>query len=335
MVRLAAEGRRELLERISTFLLDHDLAIGPANLAIAWNVASGASPSLIRRIEEKLREGEKITQEWLDEITAVADEARHDRDARRLLDEFDKSAKLFARSTKAARNVASAYHAQLDRHVVELEGIGIDVDVIDRLASIAREMAERTRKAEAELREREGEAKTLRRRLDKARRDAEQDHLTGLPNRRAFEVEFERQYEQAMAAGEALSIAFCDIDHFKHINDCHGHDAGDRVLKVVARALAESSNDPCHVARHGGEEFVLLFRGLTPPEAKARLDHTREELAARRLFNRETDEPFGQVTFSAGVASVVAQDDPRDALKAADEALYRAKKSGRNQVIAV
>jgi diguanylate cyclase len=102
---------------------------------------------------------------------------------------------------------------------------------------------------------------------------------------------------------------------------------------MIAQVLAKSSNDNCHVSRHGGEEFVLLFRGLTPSEAKARLDAAREDLAARRLRNRETDEPFGQITFSAGVASVVAHPDPREALKAADEALYRAKQSGRNQVL--
>ena len=78
---------------------------------------------------------------------------------------------------------------------------------------------------------------------------------------------------------------------------------------------------------------ILLFRGLTPSEAKARLDAAREDLAARRLRNRETDEPFGQITFSAGVASVVAHPDPREALKVADDALYRAKQSGRNQVL--
>jgi diguanylate cyclase len=97
--------------------------------------------------------------------------------------------------------------------------------------------------------------------------------------------------------------------------------------------LAKSSNDNCHVSRHGGEEFVLLFRGLTPSEAKARLDAAREELGGRRLHNRDTNQPFGQITFSAGIANVFAHPDPREALKAADEALFRAKQNGRNQVL--
>jgi diguanylate cyclase len=176
-------------------------------------------------------------------------------------------------------------------------------------------------------------ARSVRRGLGRGVRGPERDHLTGLPNRRAFEAELERQHAQAAAAREPLSLAFCDVDHFKHINDAHGHEAGDRVLQLIAQVLAKRSNDNCHVSRHGGEEFVLLFRGLTPVEAKARLDAAREDLAGRSLLNRDTRQPFGRVTFSAGVASVTAHPDPRQALKAADEALYRAKQEGRNRVL--
>ena len=76
----------------------------------------------------------------------------------------------------------------------------------------------------------------------------------------------------------------------------------------------------------------MLFCETPPSQAKARLDEIREQLAERRLVNRKTDEPFGQITFSAGVSDVMAHADPRDALKAADGALYRAKELGRNRV---
>lgn len=77
----------------------------------------------------------------------------------------------------------------------------------------------------------------------------------------------------------------------------------------------------------------MLFRGLSPAEAKAKLDEAREELGGRALVNRSTDEPIGQITFSGGVANVFGHADPRTALKAADEALYKAKQTGRNQVL--
>ena len=104
------------------------------------------------------------------------------------------------------------------------------------------------------------------------------------------------------------------------------------MLKLVADSLSHISNDSCHVARHGGEEFVMLFRGQKLEEAQAKLDALREALAERRLVNRANDQPFGQVTFSAGIADVFACGDPRTALRAADTALYRAKLNGRNRI---
>lgn len=333
VVRAAREGRRELLADISGFLVEHELAITPANLTFAWNAYSGASPNLLRKISEKTRNGEKVSQEWIDACAIAPAVGRQDRETDDLLVELDNSVRQFTRNTTAVRSATSAYNLQLDRHVVELDQTGDGDAAISRLTSMAREMAERTRKAEADLRASEDEAKALRRRLNKAKREADRDHLTGLPNRRAFEIEFERQCAEAEAAGEPLCLAFCDIDHFKLVNDRHGHDAGDRVLKLVAQVLGACSQHNCHVSRHGGEEFVLLFRGLDPEQAKDKLDAAREDISTRRLLNKDTNEPFGQITFSAGVADVLAQGDPREALKAADRALYCAKESGRNLVM--
>src|SRR3546814_3575432 len=85
----------------------------------------------------------------------------------------------------------------------------------------------------------------LRRSLERAKRDAELDYLTGLPNRRAFELLLDRHHKEARAALEPLSVAFCDIDEFKKVNDLHGHEAGDRVIKAIADTLARISNDQC------------------------------------------------------------------------------------------
>jgi diguanylate cyclase len=331
--RLAEESRRELLAAISDFLIEHELAVCPENLAVAYTAVSGTSPSLARRVAARTAAGEPVTQKWLQEACGGPDTKGDEDASRQLSAELDRSLNLFARSTSAARSATSEYGVQLDRHVSQLSGEVAGEPVRD-LAAMAQEMAERVRIAETELRASEREAKALRRRLNQARRDAERDHLTGLPNRRAFESELLRQYAEAREAGHLLSVAFCDVDHFKLINDQHGHDAGDRILKLIAQTFTAISDNNCHVARHGGEEFVLLFRGETVREAMDKLDAAREDLAARRLVNRDTDTPVGQVTFSAGVADAMAYAAPQDALRAADEALLRAKDQGRNRVIA-
>jgi diguanylate cyclase len=326
------ENRRQVLEAICDFLIHNDLAVSPENLLAAHSAFAGGDPGLARQVVARQETGQAISQEWLDEVTANRATERKDVALERLMGKLEQNLDAFSKSSKAARTATSAYSDKLEQHMVELEQVEDTGQIITGLADLAKAMAVRTRQVEQEMRKSEDEAKALRRHLDRAKRDAEVDHLTGLPNRRAFEALLERHYREAKAEVDSLSVAFCDIDHFKKVNDTHGHDAGDRVIKLIAESLARISDDNCHVARHGGEEFVMLFRGLTPAEAKERLDACREELAARKLVNRRTDAAIGQITFSGGVANVFGFADPRAALKAADEALYAAKQGGRNQI---
>ncbi|MCP5395797.1 MAG: GGDEF domain-containing protein [Sphingomonadaceae bacterium] len=328
----ARTGQTQLLGAIGDFLLINGLEITPANLAIAHGVCSGLNPPLRRRILSMTERGEPITQEWLERATA-ADQPDSEQAMDQLIERLETGIESFTSSTRKARSASSLYNSALEAHVGQLEGTPADAsEVITELAGFAKAMLERSRKAEADLRESENEAAHLRKNLDRAKQDAEHDHLTGLPNRRAFEGLLDQQYREAQAAVDPMCVAFCDIDYFKKVNDTHGHEAGDRVIRVIAETLSHISDEKCHVARHGGEEFVMLFRGLTPAQAKERLDLAREELAARKLVNRKTEKPFGQITFSGGVADVFAYHDPREALAAADEALYAAKESGRNRV---
>lgn len=324
--------RQDLLTAICEFLIDNDLEVDPKNLTAAYYALSGAHPRLGREVTKRLSGGYRVTQEWLDDIADIPDPEKEQELSRRMMDELDAGLRQFTRSTTEARTAAKDYNSSLEQHHTTISQFDEAADVVNRLISLAKDMAERTRRVEGELQEREQEAKSLRRRLTKVKREAELDHLTGLPNRRAFEARFTAELEEAQAANQSLNIAICDIDHFKTVNDTHGHDAGDRILQLIAKMLARISNERCHVARHGGEEFVMLFRGFSIAETIERLDEARQSLADRRLVNRDTGQPIGNVTFSAGVANVLAFADPRQALRAADEALYRAKEAGRNTI---
>lgn len=328
----ARQARYELAASITSFLVDNDLDVSPANLLLAHSAFSGRNPRLARQIVAQAQSAGGINQTWLNEL-GEEDRGLPDRaDLDRLMTRLETNLESFHANTKEARTVTSDYGTELEQHVIDLEQLQKTGRIVSNLADLAKVMLDRTRKAEDDMRKSEDEAKALRRSLDRAKRDAELDYLTGLPNRRAFEILLDRHYKEARAAVEPLSIAFCDIDEFKKVNDLHGHEAGDRVIKAIADTLARISNDHCHVARHGGEEFVMLFRGLTPTQAAEKLDDAREALADRRLINRKTDEPFGQITFSGGVADVFGYSDTRAALKAADTALYKAKAGGRNRV---
>ena len=149
------------------------------------------------------------------------------------------------------------------------------------------------------------------------------DVLTGLPNRRAFGLSMD-QALAAHAAGEPVAMAIVDIDHFKAINDLHGHPAGDDTLVMVARALRAQFQPPCVVARFGGEEFAVVMPGIDPDAAKVQCDHARE---AVEWF------PDGlPVTVSIGLTWVRTGDTVGEAYSRADRGLYEAKRSGRNCV---
>ncbi|MDE8653050.1 GGDEF domain-containing protein [Novosphingobium album (ex Liu et al. 2023)] len=330
---LRERRRRQLLSDISSFLLTHRLELSGYTLTIAHDVMTGCNPKLAWLIERRVEARMPITLEWLEE--AARNSGRNDGAAAltTMMGQLETTIAEFAQTATAARTATSEYSTALEAHVGDLRQVTEAGAMINELAVIARDMLSRTREIEIELTRSEEETRTLQKSLAEARREAEMDHLTGLPNRRAFESTYEAEFASTRESGEPLCVAFCDIDHFKRINDTHGHEAGDRVLRTVAKALAKISGDKCHVARHGGEEFVVLLRGRDVEETWNVLDDAREAMAARKLVNRATDIPFGRITFSAGIADVHAYDNPREALKAADDALYAAKNAGRNCVL--
>lgn len=325
--------RRRLYAEIGDFLFAHDLDLTPINFSVALDYLTGANIGVEKAIKAVLMERGKITNGWIESVAASQnpDEVTPDSLAT-MLDKVEENLTQFTGLMHESRNSAKDYGAALQEQAKGLAEGGDAEPVLARLVGLTRSMVEKTRLVETQLRENQKQTQALKSSLENARRAAEHDHLTGLPNRRAFEGVLREEVKLAQDNGETLSVAFCDIDHFKHVNDTHGHETGDRVLKFVAGLLAKVSNDHCHVARHGGEEFVMLFRGKTAAEACEAVDAVREDLSTRSLVNRTNGERMERVSFSAGVANVLAYEDPRSALKAADRALYLAKEHGRNRV---
>ena len=226
---------------------------------------------------------------------------------------------------------AGEYGRALEAEASSIDKAELPQKVVETLFTLTRTMIERTKACEDRLRTTNTELRSLQRDLDEAQIHADIDPLTGLPNRRALEQALRRAVATAKSADAALSVAFCDIDGFKRLNDIHGHAVGDRVLRLVGDCLSEG--DDVFVGRQGGEEFVMLFEGVAAIEAAARVDSIRAALAARSLRSRSDGTPIGTVTFSAGVAGLTQNEEPEEVLARADRALYRAKTDGRNQVV--
>ena len=182
---------------------------------------------------------------------------------------------------------------------------------------------------EAELRRSSTELASLRTELHGAVQDALTDPLTGLANRRAFDLEL-----RAVAARSSRSspahLVMADIDHFKRVNDTHGHDIGDEILRIVGEILLAHVRRDSLVARVGGDEFGLLLPGASPHYTTGIAIRLCELLASRPLVVRDLPEVSERITLSIGVAGWHAGESSTEWYARADAALYEAKRRGRN-----
>jgi diguanylate cyclase (GGDEF)-like protein len=162
-------------------------------------------------------------------------------------------------------------------------------------------------------------------------RQAARDSLTGMLNRRAFLVEFERELSRVRRGGTVLSVAMFDLDHFKRLNDVYGHPAGDEVLRSVAASMQACIRQPDILARYGGEEFALL---MPDTDADMALNVAERIRLAVQMNGVEWKGERLSVTLSGGVAAYAANGTTTETLIAAsDAALYEAKGAGRNRLL--
>ena len=168
--------------------------------------------------------------------------------------------------------------------------------------------------------------------LEEMKELARTDELTGLANRRELMRRLDEEVDRARRYGNSLSLAILDLDRFKDVNDRHGHQVGDRVLRRVGKLLEEQTRSPDVAGRYGGEEFGLVLPESAAEEAVALSERILERI--RDLTFEVDGRTFG-ITASVGVAELRDGEEPTDRLiRTADEALYRAKEEGRDRVVA-
>lgn len=192
-----------------------------------------------------------------------------------------------------------------------------DVTELDRKQKELRDALSSLKQSSEEIRQQNRELEWL----------ATRDALTGCVNRRSFFKDFESIWHQTLAAGGELSAMMVDIDHFKSINDNHGHAMGDEVLRKVAAVVMKTVAEGDIVCRYGGEEFSVLMPDTNLDDAELRAERIRLAIKALQLGELK-------VTASLGVSSCVSKaESPQDLLDQADKCLYVAKRHGRNQVV--
>jgi diguanylate cyclase len=319
----------QVFGQIWRFLTQHRLSPDPLHYAFAYRVISHPDGVLAKSVAALTEGGIRLTARDIEKLGGqvtpvqmpVVPPAPDPVDG--LVAQTQMQVEGFTDMMHAIREEAQGFGRDLAASANAMRG----TDSSDDIVQLTEVMLDRLQSTEARLAAATHEAEELRLKLEEARSNARSDPLTNLPNRRAFEENF----VQHVAGGETVCLAVCDVDRFKRVNDRFGHSVGDRVLKAIAEALLKNCADHM-VARYGGEEFTVLFVGISLDQAYATLERARTTVADKRYRLRESDEPLGAVTFSAGVT----QAQPYECLGAvfgrADKLLYAAKDGGRNQI---
>lgn len=227
------------------------------------------------------------------------------------------------------------YGAGVDEYIEGLEESIQSPELRNALKTVV-EKTKEIRKKGSQLSERldatSREVHSLKRDIEQLSRESQKDFLTGVDNRKAFDLNLKENLERFVGEGELFALLMVDIDHFKEFNDKYGHQVGDEVLKQVARMLMDSVKGRDQVARYGGEEFAIMLPDTPLAGGLSVAEALRKTIGNKIYRIKNSNESIPSITISLGVAVVRKGDTAESIVKRADDALYRSKQGGRNKV---
>ena len=329
------DNSRQYLRLALEMIGKHGLPTDPLNYCIWYEYASGKNGELNNAIDHHLQNNgafsEEICQQLFNQYIAGETET-----VTALVREELK--KVFAEIIGAIKNT-NQHFSQSENNLVTInESIVPSLSeaelerIVDKIKVEIKSLESSSGSFKKQLEQATREIDELKNKLSQYREEALKDPLTKINNRRGFEQTLKNAMGKARSDGSSLCLIIADIDHFKKVNDTHGHLVGDNVLRMVAATIKESIKGRDLVARVGGEEFAILLPD-TPFDGALKLaDDIRLAFERLDLKKKNTGESLGKITLSFGVSTYKTDEATEDFVERADEALYRSKKMGRNRV---
>lgn len=314
----------------------HDVALTPMNYRVWYSFAAGRDPDLVKSLNVLISNAVEFTPDRNREIyERFFDAGGAFEDLQETSAKLESFVSEILGQLFQTRSDQSNYCDKMASFSGDLAAAPATDQLADLVKNVLTETKDIVRKSqqlEERLSESSGEIVALRRNLEQVREEALTDSLTGIGNRRFLDIRLRDQVMDAMESGEPFCLALADIDHFKKFNDSFGHRIGDEVLRLAARVLKDNVKGQDTPARYGGEEFCILLPWTKLEDAVKLSDNIRQTLSTRSLTNKKTGRSYGRITMSLGV-SLYRPGEPIDEfVNRADEALYRAKRDGRNRV---
>ena len=338
----AGSIQKETIERLArdafSLMNRYNVAPTPRNFTIWFDYAAGWNPDLTRAVNEILNASEGLALTDTDSLyerffSGVEQE-------RVVTDVGNRMSSTLGNVIRDLETVGLSHNTLNDKlqlfsgDLVESASTG-DTTAAQRLIvkilSETRDVVQQNKVLHGHLAVSASEVQDLRDELEAMRHEAQTDGLTGLANRRLFDLRLREEAAASRELGQPMALILADIDHFKKFNDAFGHRTGDEVLRIVARVLRDGVKGRDLAARYGGEEFALVLPGAPLSGARTVAEELRVRLSTRRLVNRATGDSYGTVTMSLGVALYRPGEPLESLVERADDALYRAKREGRDR----
>jgi len=331
------EEAKKFAAEAFTRLDRENLPASPDLFELFYNYYSGAHSEIVRSIDIMVSQDFELTTERCKEL-----HKRH-LNSDKNSDTLAKAEKIVGETLTDVDEMFDSVKASNEDVSGSMNNINGDLSnavepdqlksIIVNIMSEAQKMVSENQSLEKKLEKSSSKMQELKTEMETVREEAYTDSLTGIPNRKKFELESVRLVSEAHENNEDLSIIFMDIDHFKSFNDAYGHQIGDQVLRLVARSLQEGLKGQDVACRYGGEEFIILLPKTSAEGAAKIANILRETIKSKEIRNRKTGETLTRVTISAGVSQLKSDDEIQTWVDRADKSLYQAKRKGRDCVV--
>lgn len=314
-----------------------DIPPVPQNFEVWYVYYANVNPKLRNEVNQLLLDQEKITERDCQDLYEKYLNFGHERETyQRAGDQINATLHNVSDLMQNVKDTTHSFTGTLKKASNKLENVEVPEDVKSVLLQITAE-TDKMMLYNEELEKRLDQSSTmmgeLKRDMERIRRQAITDGLTGLANRNSFDEQVDRLSRECKRENTIFSLVMIDIDHFKSFNDKYGHQVGDQVLRLVAMTLVNEVKGQDMAARYGGEEFVIILPDTNENAARAVAENLRKAVEKKEVINRATGDNLGQITVSLGVTQFYGDsDNAEDLIRRADMALYSSKDKGRNQV---
>lgn len=310
----------------------------PNNFTIWFHYFSGTYPDLKRTLDILLGNQQEFTETrnseifqkffTLDQESATLHDAtnRMESELARVMSTLDGADEDLTSLDQSLRTFSENLSKAEDKTQIQT--------LTDSLQTQVQQVLVHHSKLEDQLKESIREIEDLKDDLERMRREAMTDGLTGIANRKLFDLELRKASMHAMANGEDLALIMMDVDHFDRFNEHYGHQVGDQVLKLVAVTIGECIKGQDTAARYGGDEFSVILPRTNLDNAVRLAEHICKRVSSKNVVNRSTGERLGKITMSAGVALFEYGEPISQFLVRADRTLQESMRNGYNQVTA-